>query len=540
VQNVTGSFPHTRTVILARQLLAVVVVLSALVGGGSVALLPIVWLGVIATVLTVVYLVWAKLGGLAGLLLPFQLVADILLITLVAHFSGGPTSPYRLLYFLPVIAAAATLGSRAGAAITGLAAVGYLALGFTGSAGWSYFGESGAIAEIVILVVSLLLVAILVGFLSVKASDSLEKLEAARSKLGIAELRASRIVDSIGSGLALIDSDGRLVYLNGAGASILGVTVADPCGRDYRLIFAEVPAFCERIASALEAGRPEARAEFFVRKPSGGSLPVGLSTSILTDAAGAERGVIAIFQDLTEARRMEERIRHTDQLAALGEFAAGVAHEIRNPLNAIRGSVDLLKDTLGPSDDNEKLMTLITREVDRLSNLVNDVLRYGRLESGERQRVRLDSLVPEIVAIAQNHPSCGKKVAIETDTPEPVAAVVNAEQVKQLLLNLMINAIEAIDGDGTVRIALVSPSSLSARGLEGGSGDELAIIVEDTGCGMVGDKLDEIFQPFKTSKKHGTGLGLAIVDKIVRSHGGRVTVTSELGKGSRFVVHLPA
>ncbi len=267
-------------------------------------------------------------------------------------------------------------------------------------------------------------------------------------------------------------------------------------------------------------------------------MPVGLSTSILCDGQGQERGVIAIFQDLTEARRLEERLRHEDRLAALGEFAAGLAHEIRNPLNAIKGSVDLLREGAGLSGDDAKLLDLVTRESDRLNKLVRDVLEFGRMESPERESVRLDSLLQEVAVIARNHPSCGPGADLSVDAPEPLEGVVNADEVRRALLNLTINALEAIEDGGSVRISLVKQTEFPIHGLEAGSGYEVAIVVEDTGCGIPPGKRDEMFQPFKTTKKGGTGLGLSIVDKIVQSHGGRITVASESGRGSRFVVYL--
>jgi signal transduction histidine kinase len=304
--------------------------------------------------------------------------------------------------------------------------------------------------------------------------------------------------------------------------------------------FAEVPAFCERLASTLEAGRPQTRAEFFVRQPGARSVPVGLTTSILKDDDGVDRGVIAVFQDLTEARRLEERSRHEERLAALGEFAAGLAHEIRNPLNAIKGSVDLIRESAKPDAGDARLFDLVVREIDRLNRLVGDVLTYGRMESGERQIIRLDELVDEVAAMARNHPSYRQEIALETGPQERVEGHANAEQMKRVLLNLLVNAFEAVEGAGRVRVAAVAKGSFGARGLEGGPDASAALVVEDTGAGISPDRRAEVFQPFHTTKKGGTGLGLAIVDKIVRGHGGRIAVASEVGRGSRFVVYLPS
>jgi PAS domain S-box-containing protein len=537
---VRESFPRTRTVIVARLLVVVVIVLTALIGGLDVERFAVVILGVIAAALTVAYLLWHASGGRPRLLMLVQCAVDVIFITLLAYFSGGLASPFKLLYFLPVIVAAGRLGLGAGLAAAGGAVVGHIVLTLTGPSSWSSLMESGAVAEIVTLFISLLLVALLEGHLARKAGESEDKLTVTRSELDTAELRIADILDGISSGLALVDSGGIVAYLNRAGESILGVPGEGARGKDYRLGFADVPAFCERIAAALDAGRPEVRAEFFVKRRGGGSTPVGLSTSILRSVEGEDRGVIAIFQDLTEARHMEERLRHDDRLSALGEFAAGVAHEIRNPLYAIKGSIDLLKETIEPRGDEIKLIALVSREADRLNTLLQDVLQYGRMESSDRESVRLDALVLEVADIARQHPAMAPTTDLVVEVTDEVEGMVNAEQIRRALLNLTINALEAIEGEGRVRLSLVPESGFDARGLAGGSGCGVALIVEDTGHGIPADRKDEVFQPFRTTKKSGTGLGLAIVDKTVQAHGGRITVVSEPGKGSRFIMYLPA
>ncbi|MFH1690442.1 MAG: ATP-binding protein [Candidatus Eisenbacteria bacterium] len=533
------NFPRTRTVIFARLLVAVAVVLTTFVAGSSVARPAIVILGIIAGALSAVYLLWNATGLHPRLLLLVQCAADVVFITLLAHFSGGLASPFKLLYFLPVIVAAGRLGLGGGLAVAGGAAAGHILLAATGPSSLSYLLESGAVAEIVILLISLLLVALLEGHLARKAGESEEKLEVTRSELDTAELRIAEILDGISSGLALIDSAGSVAYLNRAGGKILGISEEGTRGREYRLVFADVPAFCERISAALDAGRPEARVEFFVKGRDGGSTPVGLSTSILRGGGGEERGVIAIFQDLTEARHMEERLRHDDRLSALGEFAAGVAHEIRNPLYAIRGSIDLLKETIEPKGDEVRLMELVSREADRLNTLLQEVLQYGRMESGERESVRLDALVREVAELARRHPAMTPTTELVVEATDQIEGVVNAEQIRRALLNLTINALEAVEGEGKVRLLLVPKGAFAERGLAGGAAYGVAFVVEDTGMGIPGDKKDEVFQPFRTTKKGGTGLGLAIVDKTVQAHGGRIAVASEPGKGSRFIMYLP-
>ncbi|MBN2565548.1 MAG: PAS domain S-box protein [Candidatus Eisenbacteria bacterium] len=533
-------FPRTRSVIVARLLVAVVVVLIALLGGADVSRSAVVLLVVAVGVLTLVYLLWHSRWGNERALLYTQCALDVVFITVLAHFSGGLASPFKLLYFLPVIVGAGRLGSSGGIAIACGAVAGHFVLAMIGPSSWSYLLSTGALAEIATLLVSLVLVAALEGHLARKASESEERLRATRSELSTAQLRIADILDSVSSGLALIDSGGAVAYLNKAGEAILSVGEAEARGRDYRLVFAEVPAFCDRIAAALEAGNPEARTEFHVRNRRGGSTPVGLSTSILRSAEGEERGVIAIFQDLTDARRTEERLRHDDRLSALGAFAAGVAHEIRNPLYAIKGSVDLLKDAIEPEGDQLRLIRLISRETDRMNMLLQDVLHYGRMDTLDRRPVTLGPLISETIELARNHPSMRPEIEFDVEAGSPAEAFVDPEQIRRALLNLAINAVEAIDGPGRVRISVVPARDFAAHGLSGGQEFGVALIVEDTGKGIPAEDRDQLFKPFHTTKKGGTGLGLAIVDKTVQAHGGRVAVISEADKGSKFIVYLPA
>jgi two-component system sensor histidine kinase PilS (NtrC family) len=533
-----GSFPQTKTLIVARLLVAVLIAVAALIGGTDVEVFAIAVLALIVAALTGVYLLWDLYGVVPRLLLRVQFAVDIVFVTLVVYFSGGLASPFKLLYFLPVMVCSAKLGFREGTAFAASAVVGYLILGYAAPGGWRFLGESGAFAEVVILVVSLLLVASLVGHLVRTAGESDRELGQTRSELETARVRIESIVDNVGSGLALVDGEGRVAYLNHAGARILGVSEEGVRGREYRVAFADVPAFCERIAIALESGHTESRADFFIRKGKSGGTPIGLSTSLLRGDGGGDHGVVAIFQDLTEARRLEERLRHEDRLAALGEFAAGLAHEIRNPLNAIKGSVDLLKEDLDESGDQAKLLGLVTKESDRLANLVQDVLQFGRMESGERVSVRLGSLLREVESVARNHPSFRDDLTLSVDADTDVDVSGSADGLRRAFLNLTLNALESIEGEGSVTLSLVDKTEFTSRGLEAGADYDVAVVVEDTGCGIPAGKRDEVFQPFKTSKKGGTGLGLSIVDKIVQSHEGRITVVSEAGRGSRFVVYL--
>lgn len=523
-------------------IMAVIVLAAAADAGEHIARAPIMKLGLVVVGLTLFYVVWLLLWE-RSVLLHAQLLLDVAVVTAIARFSGEAASPFRVLYFLPVMLAAPRIGRRGGVVVAVAAVGGYLMLARTGIAFPGSAGGATApgLFETGIFVFLLIVVAGLVDYLAARARSTQEELATTRSELDMANIRIFNIVHSMGSGLVLVDRQGRIACLNRAGESILGISEPKTEGRNYGDVFGtRFPAFHERIVHALEDRRTEMRAEFAIERADGVRIPIGMSTSILRDDAGEMRGVIGVFQDLTEARKMQESIRHADRLAALGEFSAGIAHEIRNPLNAIKGSIDLLRDIMSPSGDEARLIDLVAREADRLNGVIEEFLRFGRVEPGEREIVRLDTLVQQVVALARNHPSFGGSIEIDLDDLASMETYVSPSQIKQVVLNLLINAFEAIEGQGRVKVSVVAGPDIGAMGLKGGYDDEIAIVVEDTGCGINEDALETVFRPFRTTKKGGTGLGLAIVEKIVQLHDGRVAADSVPGKGSRFVVYLPA
>jgi two-component system sensor histidine kinase PilS (NtrC family) len=523
-----------RNAIVGRLVVAAVVIGVASIGRNEFNLAPVLVLGAAVLLLSGGFYFWHSWGRWRHGIRPVQLASDIALVTLLVYFSGGGGSPFKLLYFLPVIAAASALGTRAGVivAVAGLTAfVGLFLIERP-----DLLGQSGhhLLDEAVILSLSLILVALLVGFLGTRTRESEQKLEETRSELARAQIDAENIVESIRSGLVLVDSEGVLIHLNRAGRRILGVPSLATRGRDFREVLSAVPAFSKHIAAALGEQRSETRVELSVTRPDGSKVPVGLSTSVLRDNDGKERGAIAIFQDLTDVRELERRMRHADRLAALGEFAAGLAHEIRNPLNAIRGSVEMIGEGVDRGSDDAKLVELVLKESDRLSNLVQGVLRYGRVEEGVVGRVDLGELAHEVSLLARNHSSYRSEIALDVDC-RGASVRGNPEQIRQILLNLIINAFEAIEGSGRVKVFLLPVSEMNSEVRRG----EMAVVVEDTGCGIEAERVDQVFAPFVTSKARGTGLGLAVVDKLVELQDGRIVIESKKDRGSRFIVYLP-
>lgn len=262
---------------------------------------------------------------------------------------------------------------------------------------------------------------------------------------------------------------------------------------------------------------------------------MGISTSVLVDAQGGRRGVIALFQDLSEVKALEDRIRRGETLAAIGELSAGIAHEIRNCLNPIAGSVEVLQRELQVTGENARLLELIVRESERLDNFIRELLDYARERPLKTERVDLAALTTETAEVARRHPSMGAGKTVRVEAPaEPVWTQVDFEQTKQVLLNLMINGLEAIDGAGTV-VARVDAGNGRGKARPGFA----AVEIRDTGAGIRPDELRQVFEPFYSTKQGGTGLGLAIANRIVERHGGTVEIESRVGVGTTLRLWLP-
>jgi two-component system sensor histidine kinase PilS (NtrC family) len=232
------------------------------------------------------------------------------------------------------------------------------------------------------------------------------------------------------------------------------------------------------------------------------------------------------FQDLTELRRMQLKVERAERLASIGRLAAGIAHEIRNPLASISGSMEMLKTSPGADEDSRQLMAIAVREVDRLNALITDLLDYARPKTEDRQRLDLGEHTSEIArAFNQEHRS---GITLVVDAPHGISVEAAAGQLRQVLWNLIRNAAEAMPSGGEIHVQVTKESAFAV------------LIVRDTGAGIPKTHFERIFEPFYSTKSGGTGLGLATVARIVDDHRGNIDVDSEPGRGTIFTVRFPA
>jgi len=248
--------------------------------------------------------------------------------------------------------------------------------------------------------------------------------------------------------------------------------------------------------------------------------------SSLREPDGRPVGKLLIFQDLTALKNMEEHVKRVEKLAAIGEMAAGIAHEIKNPLASVSGAIQLLRQRISGSETVGKLMDIVMRETDRLTALANDFLLFARPSSDKIEPVELSSAIGDTLELFRKNGVCQDRIFVVQDLADDVWTEMDPKHTRQIMWNLLLNAAEAIEKRGTIVVA-----SRTAK-------DSVQVMVKDNGSGMSADTINKIFNPFYTTKAHGIGLGLSIVYRLLESYDGRLDVQSQEGEGTTFTLYL--
>jgi two-component system sensor histidine kinase PilS (NtrC family) len=324
------------------------------------------------------------------------------------------------------------------------------------------------------------------------------------------------------------DLQGRIYTFNSAAEEITGYKERDVRGSDASIFFGEIEEHIEVSVAATSLGEASPRFEADCLTAEGLRLRLGFSLSPLFSEQGETTGTVITFQDLTQIRALEETSRRQDRLAAIGRMAASIAHEIRNPLAAMRGSIQMLRSEMGPESAQTELMGIILRESDRLNRIISDFLNYARPRSVVHSTVDIGELLSETFTLLRHSPEVQHHQTIEEAVIErPIFADADAEQMRQVFWNLARNALQAMPEGGTLRAELKKNSH-----------NRLRITFSDTGRGMSPDQVEHLFEPF-SSTTGGTGLGLSIVYQIIRDHGGTINVRSREGRGTTIAIELP-
>ncbi len=463
-----------------------------------------------------------------------QLIGDLAIVTVLVYASGGPDSVFNFLY-LVIIGASAFLLYRPGAVlVASIAVVLYgsvvqlLAYGILPPPPLAPVSDwSGARVRynLAITVAGFYGVAFMASYLS-------EKLRSARDELVLRQRALQRlqnlygnVISTMSSGLMTTDARQRVTFLNRAGGLLLGVDPDRAPGRQLSDIGFRFDAGWDQIR-ARARGPETYRDEVEIERGSEKRV-VGYSLRILRDAEGDE-GALLLFQDLTEMKKLERQARFHSQLAAVGELAAGIAHEIRNPLASISGSVQVLSKELSVGSAERRLMEIIVSESSRLSKILEDFLRFVRPQERRVADFDVATTMLEVMDLFRlsDEISDAHRIAV---TVEPHSSVLSGDrdQIRQIVYNVAKNAVHAMSAGGT----------LTVEGRE--EGPWYTIRFTDTGRGMSEQELSRLFTPFSTAFDGGTGLGMAIVRKIVEDHGGAIDAESRPGEGTTVTVLLP-
>ncbi len=462
-----------------------------------------------------------------------QFLLDALLITWLVWRTGDLSSPYITLYIVLISVAGIFLSATETLLMATLCV--FLFTGLSIAAASSMIPSFGTMPElsksiqiIALHTVAFLVVGLLASRLSAGGASG-EQLKEANKTLANLRVLHERIVESIRSGLITTDLDGNIYTFNAAAAEITGYKADEMLGKSIYTLFGNIKQPIADSLDAVGAGNPPPRFETDVITPDNFAVRVGYAISPLFSEANETTGLILTFQDLTEIRSMEESVRRKDRLAAVGRVAAGLAHEIRNPLGAMRGAIQVLQQKTPPESAEASLMEIILRESDRLNKIITNFLTYARPRVSNFSETDVREAVNDTFTLLKHSPDVKENHRLEAVLPEkPVLISADPTQLKQIFWNLARNAIQAMDAGGTLSIKLEELKTGRIR-----------IVFKDTGCGMTAKQVEQLFEPFSTSTTGGTGLGLSIVYQIIRDHNGTINVRSLESGGTTIVVELP-
>jgi len=463
-----------------------------------------------------------------------QFFGDLLLITALVYYLGGVESPFSMLYLIVIAVASTLLRRRAGISVASVANVLYAGLVLSLYFHWLPL-PPGAPETVPVFRLAYGLavhcfgfygVALLTSYLAHNVARAERELEEKREHLADLEVVHRDVIESISSGLITTDLEGVVTSINQAGLSILERPLEELVGRPIRESGLFSPERWGELTAASESRRT-LRAETELER-GGDTRNVGFSISQLNDADGRHRGFIVIFQDFSRWRKLEGELRIKDRMAAVGELAAGLAHEIGNPLAAISGSVQMLSSAPNATPSQRKLIDILLKESQRLDRTIKGFLRFARPRERSSQPFDIAHLLAENCELLRNSAEVSERHRIEVKLDPPSASVIaDPDQVSQIFWNLARNSLRAMPGGGTLTIV--------------GRLDEehYRMQVIDTGRGMTEEQRANLFHPYHSFFDGGTGIGMAIVYRIVQAHGGRIAVESDPGLGAAVTVELP-
>ena len=368
-------------------------------------------------------------------------------------------------------------------------------------------------------------VLILLGLAGFISMFWMQGYRSARKSLQDESAIKDQVVTSLPVGLIATDKDGRIAFYNSAAERITGLDLARARGKDPDSVLP--PHFCG-VSESLDQGEPISEKEMECEFTENRIVPVSISASKIINEEGQFVGQVLIIRDLGEVRRLQDEIRRKEKLAAIGGLAAGVAHEIRNPLSSIKGIASYYKSKFKDGSEDKEMAGVMIEEVDRLSRVISELLEFARPTQLDRKPSDMNEVLNHSARLVEQE-AAAKNIDIQLNLPsDPVKADVDPDRLTQCFLNLFLNALQAMENGGRLTVS-------SSTGVNG----DIAIDIKDNGSGISAEDLSKVFDPYFTTKPKGTGLGLAIVHKIIEAHQGQIKVRSSIGRGTVFSIALP-
>ncbi len=467
------------------------------------------------------------------------IAALLTIITLLHYYTDvGATAVhilYRRLYYIPIIYAALRFGLRGGVATSAAASLLFaphvvFGLGFEGTLvdNWLeivLFNVVGVVAGS--LVEAERRQAINYERVSSQLETAYNKLEDRAIALSALQNYTRSVLESTTSAVLSVDRGLKIATANRAASEIFGIEEEEMIGSELHVLCSVDNDLCEQVRRVVSGERERVDTEMSLTNAKGRVVPVTVSISPHKDLAGRKIGAVVSMEDLSEVRELTEQLLRADRLAVMGELVAGVAHEVRNPLGTIKASLQLLERESPNVPGLEELAPVMKQEIDRLDRVIKALLDFGRPSKPVFAETDVADVLGDVIIFISQY-ARGSKVQLVSHVPEGLPrAWADEEKLKQVFINLIFNAVQAMPNGGTVTVEATAEEGF------------VRVSVSDTGAGMSQDLLHKIWDPFYTTRPEGTGLGLPIVHRIVDEHRGYISVESEVGRGSTFVVRLP-
>ena len=507
---------------------------------------PYILLAVIYFTNIIYVLLLKKLGRLI-LQAYFQLFFDSLFIAVFVYATGGIDSIFSFLFILNIICGSILLYRRGGLLLASADSILYgllLDLHYYGlihplgnRVGFSAESYDSAYLFYTILVnmAGFYLVGYLSGFLAEQTRKSRDELKETRLDLDKLVVLHESIINSIRTGLIVLDQRDRILLFNPASEKILGIRSDQLYGRFFKEALPGLWEYSDFSNGEDSADKIRTFKDIVYHRSNDERIFLRVSVSPLRYRSGNEEGKMLVVQDVTEIKQIEEDMKKVESLALVGEMAAGIAHEIRNPMASISGSIEVLKEGASFDSTERRLMDIVSREIDRLNHLIRDFLLFARPKKIQFKSFDLNQIVEEALEFFQKSPRWNEKIQVIKRFADAMDIESDPDMLRQVLSNLFVNALESMSAGGTLEIV-----TRWDHEPVGSKTPRAAIIVRDSGRGFAETVLSKLFTPFFTTKEGGSGLGLATVKRIVDALKGKISAGNQSGGGAEIVVVIPA